>query len=371
MPRRVLPQAARPGRRVLVPLVLGLAVTVGSGVGPPTAGAQARRLVVVGDSVILGARSQMVGAFERAGWAVTFDAEINRSTLAGADAVRSRAGELTDSLVVNLGTNDAGNPATFRQRVDAVMAAAGSTPLVYWLTIREVRPYYGPANQVLRDAAERYPNLSVIDWNAATAGSSGLTAVDGLHLTPAGASSMTFLVGSTVLTARMTGGASSTAAPTTAPGPSLTPAPTRVATTAVPAAAGAPPSTAAPEPVAPASTTLVTTTTAATQSASARARAVIPTDGGRGGVLGWSVGLGLAAMVLVLALSGVWIAGWSLLRTRGSAGGAGPAADPIRDDRSARSRLRAQRIAASRSHHPTAVTTEAWWSPASESAPKR
>lgn len=190
---------------LVVALVL---LAAGSIVHAEPAGAQARHAVVVSDSIFLGAQAPFTSRLAAAGWTVEFDGAVSRSTLAGADAVRSRRPTVTDTLVVSLGANDSGNTTTFRSRVDAVMAAAEGVPNVYWLTIREVRPYYAPANQVLRDAAARYPNLHVVDWNAASAGRDGLTSGDGLHLTPAGAGELAGLVASSV-----TSGAAPVAAP--------------------------------------------------------------------------------------------------------------------------------------------------------------
>lgn len=196
------PAASRPAARLgatvgAIATALAL-VAVGALAFPAVAGAQARHVVVVSDSIFLGAQSPFGARMQSAGWTVDFDGAVSRSTLAGADAVRSRRATITDSLVISLGANDSGNTSTFRSRVDAVMAAADGVPNVYWLTIREVRPYYAPANQVLRDAATRYPNLHVVDWNAASAGRDGLTSGDGLHLTPAGAGEIAALVGTAV-----------------------------------------------------------------------------------------------------------------------------------------------------------------------------
>lgn len=181
-----------------IAVAAALAAVLTGAMWPVSAEAEPRRALVVTDSILLGAQGPLVGRLQGAGWTVDFDGSVSRSTSAGVDAVRSHGPALYDALVVGLGANDSGNTATFRSRVDAVMAAAGVVPHVYWLTIREVRPYYAPANQVLRDAAARYPNLSVIDWNAAAAGASGLTATDGLHLTSAGAQHLAELVAATV-----------------------------------------------------------------------------------------------------------------------------------------------------------------------------
>jgi lysophospholipase L1-like esterase len=349
----VIPPARRPRScRALAAAALAAVLGLGLSAASATSAAGAaqlpsRRVVVVGDSIILGAKPPLVAAFGRQGWATTFDAEVGRSTIAGADAVRRHGPELTDTLVVSLGANDAGSTATFRQRVDAVLAAAAGVPHVYWLTIREVRPYYAPANDVLRAAAAAHPNLRLIDWNGASAGSTGLTASDGLHLTGAGATALASLVASEVLT----GPAAAPPVPTTTVTPTTAP-PTTLAATPAPVTPSVPAATAPPSTVP--STTVATTTTTPGSGRSGRrpvdAAEVAATDGVGLGWLGWSVGFGLAAVVVLLAVAGAWIAIWSLLRTRGRAD---PPTDP--DGRSARARLRAEHIAAARGRHPTGL----------------
>ena len=363
------PVAPRTVLTVVVALVVAAMAAVAP-VGGPAAGAQSRRVVVVGDSIILGAQSQITSAFDRNGWATSFDAKVNRSTLAGAQAVAAHAPELSDTLVVSLGANDAGNPATFRQRIDAVMAAAGPVPRVLWLTIREVRDYYGPANQVLRDAAERYPNLDLIDWNGASAGAPGLTAGDGLHLTAAGGGSLAFLVAASVASGP------APAAPAVVPA-----APPAVAETTVAA-------TPRPRPWRPSRRHLLRRSTRSRPPwRPPRPRRPPPSpsrppprcaddvdtaveDGASSLVpgIGVTLGGGILLVVGVLAAAGVWIAIWSLLRTRGRSGpprfpdppGPPRTRRPRHRRRSApqalsRSGLRAARIAAARGHHPTAA----------------
>ena len=63
-------------RRTAALLVLA-ACLLGASVGPGTAGAQQRRVVVVGDSVILGAEGPITSSFGGRGWAVTFDASTS------------------------------------------------------------------------------------------------------------------------------------------------------------------------------------------------------------------------------------------------------------------------------------------------------
>jgi len=220
----------------LVLLAGSLASTAPAGAQQPAPGSPPRKVLVVGDSVILGAQNQMTQGFAGKGWSVVFDASVSRSTSAGAQAVAARKADATDALVVNLGANDAGNANLYAQRVEQVLAAAAGVPRVYWLTIREVRPYYPAANNVLREAAKRHSNLTVVDWNAAST-APGLTSADGLHLKPQGAVAMTDVllaaVQQTESTTTTTTTSTTTVPPTTA-APATTAAPSSTTTTSEP-----------------------------------------------------------------------------------------------------------------------------------------
>lgn len=282
-----------------------------------TATAQGRHVVVVGDSVILGAQSAMVGAFNGAGWTINFDAAVNRSTSAGGAAIEAHGLELTDTLVVNLGANDAGNTGAYRQKVDQILSSTASVPHVYWLTIREVRDYYPAANQALRDAAAAYPNVTVLDWNGVTAGRTDLTSGDGLHLNGTGAAAMTELVTGAafngVVPAPAMPAPVETAPPTTAPPETLPPPPETTLA----------PTTVAPTTVAPTTTasTVATTTTTTVRHVDREvaedAELAADTTVDYGNVFTWTLGGGFAVVVVLLAVGGAGLGGWALVATRG------------------------------------------------------
>lgn len=184
------------------------AVAVASAVPAPVAvqdpvpgdlnGDGAARVVAIGDSIMEGAAPQIGEAFRAAGYEVAVDTAVSRSTLAGVDLVRFYTAMGADAVVVMLGANDAGNPESFRTRVRSVVDAAQGAPLLMWMTIPEVRDYYPAANEVLRQEMSARVGGSVLDWSPVAA-SEGVTAGDGLHLTPTGIGTMTgFLVPSVV-----------------------------------------------------------------------------------------------------------------------------------------------------------------------------
>jgi len=300
-----LTRAVAPLLAALVVLAGTLAGTAPAGAQQPAPGTPPRKVLVVGDSVILGAQNQMTQGFAGKGWSVVFDASVSRSTSAGAQAVAARRADATDALVVNLGANDAGNANLYAQRVEQVLAAAAGVPHVYWLTIREVRPYYPAANNVLREAARRHPNLTVVDWNAAST-APGLTSSDGLHLKPQGAVAMT----DAVLAAVQQNESTTTTTTTTS------------TTTTVPPTTAAPTTTAAPS-----------TTTTTSEPKNAVDKKVADDAGGmpKGtGELGGGpyVGIGIGLLVAGLLLYGAFAALRSAARKRAASR---PAPEPVEE----------------------------------------
>ncbi len=247
------------------------------------------RVVAVGDSILQGAAPQIREAFASLGIEAVVDTEVSRSTLAGEDLVRMYSTFGADALVVLLGANDSADAATFGDRVSRVVAAAGDTPLLFWLSIPEVRDYYPSANAVLRESLGSRPGGTVLDWAGVAAGP-GVTAGDGLHLTPAGVPAMTGFVVSSVVAGL------DSAAEQRSVGTGSTPA-SGAATTAAP-------TTVAPGTSAPAADGDVQDVTRGV-----RASATDSVDSVVGGV-GWAVALvvaGLVAAGLGLALWSLWV----------------------------------------------------------------
>ena len=115
-----------------------------------------------------------------------------RSSCPGTSGVEA-AGALPtglDLVVVELGYND--NPATFGSDIDAMMRAldARGAARVVWVNLAERRAStdYARSNRALDAAADRWGNLSVLDWRAATrtAEASRWFNSDGVHLTTTG-----------------------------------------------------------------------------------------------------------------------------------------------------------------------------------------
>jgi hypothetical protein len=178
---------------VLVLVLLASAVAVGSGAPPTAAAATAPlRVSMYGDSVLLGARDQLLARF--ADQQVTVDAVEDRSLLGAIGLFRSAGPALGDVVVLDLGYNDAADPIVFRGRLDDAMGALAGVKRVLWLNQHDWAPGRSAMNDELSAAASRYPNLDVVDWNAEVAAHPDDVYADAIHLTPAGQAAMATLV---------------------------------------------------------------------------------------------------------------------------------------------------------------------------------
>jgi hypothetical protein len=218
------------------------------------------RVLVIGDSVILGAATDVPR--DLTGWNVTFDAResrfinnlvaVIREHRASVDGLRALdrakveqayadAGKapppapkpltLPEAIgrvvVVHLCTNYAAGGG-FAGYVDSVMTELQGVERVVWVTCGEWSPGQTEANEAIRAAAGRHPSIVVADW-AKYASGPGYTYEDGIHLTETGRAQIAALVARAV-------------------GPAPQPPPPAPATTLPPPTS----TTAPPEPEAPA-----------------------------------------------------------------------------------------------------------------------
>ena len=161
-------------------------------------------LLAVGDSVMLGAVSTIQGI---QGWSVNVDARGCRQPTwrgdgcgasdipSGVDALRSArgAGHLGGAVVIQQGNNGPMSAGQF----DALMAEVADQRLVIALTLHEPRSYEAGNNAVIDAATTRWPNLRVLDWNAAaSAHPEWFGDGEGIHLSRTGAQAMAQLIAS-------------------------------------------------------------------------------------------------------------------------------------------------------------------------------
>jgi hypothetical protein len=97
-----------------------------------------------------------------------------------------------DLVVVELGYND--SSAGFDDDIDDMMAALGARGAhqVAWVNLADIRELggssvFGPSNQALDAATSRWPNLTILDWDAASDNAERIRWFsDGVHLTLTG-----------------------------------------------------------------------------------------------------------------------------------------------------------------------------------------
>jgi hypothetical protein len=136
-------------------------------------------IITIGDSVMLGAR----WVLQKDGVKI-IDAVKNRQASTGSGLLKKRGAALPANVVVHLGTNGTFTAGDCR----SMIAAAGPTRRVFFLTIAVPRPWEAKNNAVIRDCVAANPGRAfVIDWNSAVAQHPKWVYSDGTHLRPAGA----------------------------------------------------------------------------------------------------------------------------------------------------------------------------------------
>ncbi len=158
------------------------------------------RVFLVGDSVLSALNPRdtnfaqtVIGA---KGWAVQINAKACRcATTPGCrngtpESVREvllAHGDLSSTaVVIVVGHNDMRN-ASFRAKVSAILEVTKKSPMVFWVTMREISASYRLANRILAEEAAHHKNTRLIPWAKISQTQSDWFAKDGVHLRPTGA----------------------------------------------------------------------------------------------------------------------------------------------------------------------------------------
>jgi peptidoglycan/LPS O-acetylase OafA/YrhL len=141
----------------------------------------AHQVTVIGDSVTLGAVSQL----EKALGDVGIDAAVGRQVSAAIAILQQRvaAGQLGPVVVIHMGNNGTFSAKQF----DTIMGVLNGERRVIFLTARVPRTWEGPNNTVLTEGVKRYPNAVLVDWRSTAADHPEYFWGDGIHLRPEGA----------------------------------------------------------------------------------------------------------------------------------------------------------------------------------------
>ncbi len=173
----------------MVPLLLGVVF-----VAPPAV-ASKLDAVAIGDSVMLGARSQLRELGIR-----TVDAEVSRQATSGPRLLRQRGAKLPAHVLVHLGTNGTFTAKTCRQ----IVRAAGQARTVYLINVKVPRQWEKSNNRIIRECAQafRSDRVVVLDWNARASKNPNFLYADGIHLRPEGARAFARMIHEAVTTRR-------------------------------------------------------------------------------------------------------------------------------------------------------------------------
>jgi lysophospholipase L1-like esterase len=153
------------------------------------------RVVIVGDSLTVGAQDNLDKLAHKHGFTLDLSAQNGRQIPAGVSELKRLSAPSADLVVVALGTNDANQPdfdaKTADALIDQALATTGSTVPVLWVNV--YRDQGTPAgdqatlfNRRLEAATTRHPNLTVLDWRSFVAGSPDIVSDDRIHLTTDG-----------------------------------------------------------------------------------------------------------------------------------------------------------------------------------------
>ena len=159
-------------RRLFGVLTIAAASTVA--LGSLSACQPAKRVLVIGDSLTVGAVSAGLG--DGHPWRWTVSAESGRGTNRGIAIARDRDIGAYDLVIVALGTNDyLDSKAAYATRIDNMMAALAPAAL--------------GVNPALAAAPARHPTLTVAGWNDHVRGVANMAAYragDEIHYNAAG-----------------------------------------------------------------------------------------------------------------------------------------------------------------------------------------
>jgi lysophospholipase L1-like esterase len=176
---------------ILVALVPLAWVSVAASRPEPRPLAHGDRVLVVGDSLTWQSAPQVTAALQADGWTPTIEAESGTTIGDWAGKVGALIAEHDpDVLIVELGTNNCTAACPRIDRViDRLLRNVPRSLPVVWLNV-QAQPSY-PAhpesvNDALVAAAERWPNVRLVDMSARFRNHPDWHVADGLHFTATG-----------------------------------------------------------------------------------------------------------------------------------------------------------------------------------------
>jgi len=175
------------------------AVDIGSLKAPSREGATlgekavGNRVIIIGDSILAGTAArygnEMCRELSALGWRSVVEAEAGQPAYFGREVLRERIYEGWDAAVVFLGSNQSPNLERYRTDMTRIVESLAPRPTLL-LTTTLFRDSQKAVNDVIREIAGTYDNVSLLDWGTASL-QDGVLNNDRVHPTSAG---RTFLV---------------------------------------------------------------------------------------------------------------------------------------------------------------------------------
>jgi lysophospholipase L1-like esterase len=174
-------------RRPRTRLVATVALLAAAGVSLLLAPGASAAVLVVGDSLGVGTDGPLRAALPEA--EIESDTQNGRTSTEGVSVLSGLLGPEHDTIVFDLGTND-GNASV--DVTAASLAAARQLTGDRCLVVATLNrpPLAGipidGQNSMIRDFAASTPNVALVEWNDAAAGTPGVLQSDGVHATSTG-----------------------------------------------------------------------------------------------------------------------------------------------------------------------------------------
>ncbi len=154
---------------------------------------QTLSITAIGDSVMLGATAHLQEVFPK----MIIDAKVGRQIYDGAEVAKELIKEnlIGETVLIGLGTNGAGSESDF----DQLMAELGDRP-VYLMNVHiPNKRWEGDINQLLEKIANKYKNVTLINWYEVSQGQTAWFEEDQVHPNETGLIDYTNLIAQTIL----------------------------------------------------------------------------------------------------------------------------------------------------------------------------
>jgi peptidoglycan/LPS O-acetylase OafA/YrhL len=140
-----------------------------------------KSVTVIGDSVMIEVTPHLEEAFEK----VEVDAKIGRQFREAEDIVQQKknSGSLGEIVVLELGAN---GPLS-EEKLDELIEGIGTNRDIYMITTRVPKPWQNEINDTMKEVANNYKNVKVVDWYSFSESHLEYIGKDGVHLTLSGA----------------------------------------------------------------------------------------------------------------------------------------------------------------------------------------